>query len=232
MLRVMFTKIPTKHLTTFLFLVGGLILPTIVLAADAATGGAASGGTGASAASGTSAAASAVTTGAVPTAQSMLANIATQVPNLMRLTTALAYVMGMGFIVAGIVKMKHFGEMRTMMSQEHGMFAPMVFIAVGAALLYLPTSVQVGMSTFWNNPSPMAYTSQADQWNQFLSDCYMIIELIGVIAFIRGLVMLSHGGRGGQSSIGKGLTHVVAGIFCINIYQFVQMVLSTLGIGL
>lgn len=214
MLRTNLNKITTIYWMMLLFFIVSFIFPSIVAAAT-------TGSTPTPAPT------------AVPSAQTVLANIATQVPNLMRLTTALAYVMGMGFIIAGIVKMKHFGEMRTMMSGEHGMFGPMVYLAVGAALLYLPTSVQVGMSTFWSNPSPMGYTSQQDQWNQFLSDCYLIIELIGVIAFIRGLVILSHGGgRGGQGGVAKGLTHVVAGILCINIYQFVQMVLATLGISL
>lgn len=165
-------------------------------------------------------------------AESMLVNIATQVPSFMRLVTAIAYVMGMYFIIAGIMKLKHAGESRTYMSQEHSLKGPLVFIAVGAALLYLPTSVQIGLSTFWTEPNPYGYLKQQDQWAQFINTCYIIIQLIGVVSFIRGLVILSHvSGHGGQpGTFGRGVTHVIAGIFCINIYQFVQVVLNTLGI--
>ena len=169
----------------------------------------------------------------IPTAQTVLVNISTQVPYLMKLVTGIAYVLGMGFVIAGVMKMKHFGEGRTMMSPDHGMMGPLLYLAVGAALLYLPTSVQVGMSTFWNDPNPLGYTSQQDEWSQFLSDCYLIVQLVGVISFIRGLIILSHANeRGGQGGLAKGLTHVIAGIFCINIYQFVQVVISTLGLSL
>ncbi len=165
-------------------------------------------------------------------AQNVLQNIATQIPMLMQLLTAIAYVMGMYFVFAALIKFKHYGESRTMMSQEHNLATPMIMILVGAALLYLPESVNVGMSTFWSNPNPYGYVQQQDQWATFLNDCYLIIQFIGTLAFIRGLVILSHlgGHHGGQGNFGRGLTHIIGGILCINIYQFVQVVLSTIGI--
>ncbi len=33
-----------------------------------------------------------------------------------------------------------------------------------------------------------------------------------------------------QGQFGKGLTHIIGGIFCINIYQFIQMISYTIGI--
>lgn len=165
-------------------------------------------------------------------AQTMMENIAKQIPNLTRMLTAIAYVMGMYFIFWGIVKLKQYGESRTMMSSSHDLKGPMMYIFVGALLLYLPTSVQVGMSTFWTNPTPYQYLQEQDQWSQFFTTIFMIIQFIGALAFIRGLVILSHlGGHGGQpGTLGKGLTHIIGGIFCINIYQFVQVILNTLGV--
>jgi intracellular multiplication protein IcmC len=150
----------------------------------------------------------------------------------MSLVTAIAYVLGMYFIFTAIVKFKHFGESRTMMSSEHSIMTPIIMLAVGTALLYLPSSVQVGMSTFWTNPNPYAYVEQQDQWSQFINGCFIVIQLIGTIAFIRGLVLLSHvgGHQSSQGNFGKGLTQVIAGVFCINIYQFVQVILATIGI--
>lgn len=165
--------------------------------------------------------------------ESILANIQQNIPSLMRLVTAIAYVMGMYLIIDGIVKLKHVGEMRTQMSHEHHLTGPIVKIAIGAMLLYLPTSVQVGLSTFWTNPNPYGYVIQQDQWEQFINICFLVVQFIGTVAFIRGLVMLSHiGSQGGghQNSLSRGLTHVIGGILCINIYQFIQVILNTIGV--
>ncbi|MHB1220808.1 MAG: hypothetical protein ACYC0J_02310 [Gammaproteobacteria bacterium] len=167
-------------------------------------------------------------------AQSIINNIITQIPILMRLITAVAYVMGMYFIFTGVMKLKQYGEQRTMMSGEHHLKGPLIYLTIGAMLLYLPTSVQIGLSTFWTDPSPYSYQDIAEQsqWLQFIGNCFLIIQLFGTIAFIRGLMLLSHLGAqqgGGQpGTFAKGLTHIIAGIFCINIYQFVQVMTVTL----
>lgn len=166
-------------------------------------------------------------------AASMLQNIASQVPQLTQLVTAIAYVAGMFLVLSGVIKLKHVGEMRTQMSHEHSIAAPLITIAVGAMLIYLPTTVNVGLATFWTDPNPYGYTSQEGQWEEFINACYVIIQFVGVVAFIRGLFLISKLGRqgGGHSGeLGKGLTHIIGGIFCINMYQTIQVILVTLGI--
>lgn len=165
-------------------------------------------------------------------AQSMLVNIGQQIPNLTRLITAFAFVIGFYFVMHGITLLKHAGEMRTQMSHEHHLTKPIAFITIGSLLIYLPSAVQVGLSTFWADPNPYGYLQMQDQWSQFINVCFLIVQFVGTLAFIRGLMILRDiGGHGGQqSSFAKGMTHIVGGILCINIYQFVQVVLITLGI--
>ena len=170
----------------------------------------------------------------LPSLDTMVQNFSKTAPAFMQLITAFAYVMGMAFIFKGIVECKHFGEMRTAMSQEHSIKSPLIYLGVGAALLYLPSTVQVGLTTFWDVPTPYAYLSDTkDPWYQLVDSLVMIIQLIGTIAVIRGLIILSHLGKGGgqQGGLGRAVTHMIAGIFCINIYQFVQAVLYTLGLS-
>lgn len=169
-----------------------------------------------------------------PTALEMVENIAKQIPAVMRLVTAISYVLGMVFIFKGVVQLKHLGESRTMMSQEHSIAGPLVYFGVGAMLLYFPTTVQVGLSTFWSNPNPYSYVQEGAQWAQLYSAVFLVIQLLGTIAFIRGLLILSHlgGGHSQQGAFGRGLTHIIGGIFCINIYQFVQVITTTLGIDI
>ncbi len=180
----------------------------------------------------------AATAGVVPdvsglSADTMLKRIAAQIPNLMRMVTAIAYVMGMFFMISGIIKLKHFGEMRTQMSVEHSLKGPLIFLAIGALLLYLPSSVQIGMSTFWTNPNPYGYLKQQNEWKDLIDTCFTIVQFVGVVAFIRGLLILTHigGHHGQQGTLSRGLTHIIGGIFCINIYQFIQVIMNTLGIG-
>lgn len=167
------------------------------------------------------------------TASDMLTNISNQIPNIMRMVTAIAYVMGMYFIIFGLFKLKEFGEARTMMSTQHHLKTPLTYLAVGTLLLYLPSAVQSGLTTFWADPNPYEYEENTSEYAGVMSHALVAVQLFGTIAFIRGLMILSHSGEqhGGQNSVGKGLTHVIGGIFCINIYQFVQMIFATLGIS-
>ena len=70
-------------------------------------------------------------------------------------------------------------------------------------------------------------------WSELLNACIMIIQLIGTIAFIRGLVILTHlGERGGQQgAFGKAMSHIVGGILAIDINDFMQAIWNTLALG-
>ncbi|HSW70347.1 MAG TPA: hypothetical protein VLH77_00010 [Gammaproteobacteria bacterium] len=168
----------------------------------------------------------------IPDLGVMLTNFATSVPTLMKLVTAGAYVMGMFLVISSIMGMKHFGEMRTMASQEHSLTGPLVGFFVGVAMLYLPSTVRSGLSTFWVTTNPYAYLNTAsDQYTIFINACYGIIQLIGVIALIRGLLIMKQvgGGRAQQATLKAGLAHLVGGILCINIYNTIQVLEATVG---
>jgi intracellular multiplication protein IcmC len=59
------------------------------------------------------------------------------------------------------------------------------------------------------------------------------VQLVGTIAFIRGLVLLTHAsGHGTQpGTFSKAISFIVAGILCINLYQFLQVIFTTFGLG-
>ncbi|HSW69642.1 MAG TPA: hypothetical protein VLI69_05790 [Gammaproteobacteria bacterium] len=170
-----------------------------------------------------------------PSIATMLVNFSEAVPNLMRLVTALAYVMGFFFIIKGVMDLKHFGESRSMMSQEHSLFKPLMMILVGSLLLYLPSSVITGMNTFWTEPNPYGYLSSSGEsnWTDLTDAAFMVVQLVGTIAFIKGLVMLTKvSGHGQPDTFSKAMAHIIAGVLCINLYQFLQAVFDTLGISM
>ncbi|MBV8803124.1 MAG: hypothetical protein JO131_09255 [Gammaproteobacteria bacterium] len=166
-------------------------------------------------------------------AATMITNFAESVPELMRLTTAIAYVMGLYLVMQGVLGLKKYGEQRTQMSSEHSLRGPIIMLAVGAGMLYLPTSVQQGFATFWANPSPYAYeTSETGPFQEFINACFLIVQLIGTIYFIKGLSMMTHLNSGGQQGgFSRALTHIIGGIFCIDLYDFLNTIFVTLGLG-
>lgn len=168
----------------------------------------------------------------VPNVQTMIINLSHSIPSLMRLVTAVSYVLGFVFIVRGILELRQLGEQRTMMSHEHHLLKPIIILVVGTFLLYLPSAVHVGLSTFWTDPTPYAYVQSSDMWSDLTNAIFMIIQLIGTISFIRGLILFTHvSGHGQPGTIGRAFTFVISGIFCINLYQFLQVIFATLGLG-
>jgi uncharacterized membrane protein HdeD (DUF308 family) len=162
--------------------------------------------------------------------QTILASIQNAIPNLMRLATAFAYVIGIVMVIMGVIQLKHAGEMRTQMSHEHHLTKPLLMLTMGTLLIYLPSSVQVGLSTFWTEPNPYGYAvMQSNQWQQAINVCFAVVQFIGVVAFIRGLVILSHAGGHHQNTFSKGIMHIIGGILCINIYQVIQVIYATVG---
>ncbi len=166
-------------------------------------------------------------------AASFITNLAKSIPNLMQLVTATAYVMGMFFVINGLFHLKKYGEQRSH-SGDASLKGPLVYLFVGAALLYLPSTVRVGFSTFWTHPYPYQYdTDQRGAWAELIKASFMIIQLIGTISFIRGLVLFTQMSGSGQQpgTFGKALAHIIAGIFCIDLYDFLKTVFNTLALG-
>ena len=42
---------------------------------------------------------------------------------------------------------------------------------------------------------------------------------------------MAHLGKGGQATFGKGLSYIIGGILCIDMYDFIKSVLNTLALG-
>ena len=54
--------------------------------------------------------------------------------------------------------------------------------------------------------------------------------VVGIVAFIRGMIMLNKvGGQGAQpGTMGKALTHIVGGLLAINMWGFWEVIENTL----
>lgn len=173
--------------------------------------------------------------GSVPDASSldieqMIVNIAETMPSLLAMFTAGAYVLGFTLVLKGIYKLKEYGEMRTSMSSQTNLWPPLITIAVGTILIFFVSGYEIGLQTLFGYSSPLTYSSDTSSTDALVSSVVLIMQVVGVIAFIRGLLLLnSAGGHGAQpGSIGKGLTFAVGGLLAINIYGTWEMLVNTL----
>jgi intracellular multiplication protein IcmC len=135
--------------------------------------------------------------------------------------------------------LKTYGESKTMMSGNTSIKEPLSYFLVGSVLVYLPTGFQILMnSTFGPNSSILAY---ADSSNPTMDAVFgqnsavgtalaLIIQTIGLIAFIRGWVLIAKSASQGQppGGTGKGMVHVFGGILAMNIVGTLEIINNTL----
>lgn len=167
----------------------------------------------------------------IPTLTTMVVNLGNSMPAVMRMLTGLAYVMGLFFFFSAIYKLKQYGDLRTMMSSSTDLRAPIIQLILGGVFVFFPSLLHVGMSTIFNTPNPLAYQDTSGSTHQdIIMAVIRIMEVIGVVAVIRGLTLLGRAGNQGQPGmVGKGAMHLVAGILAINIYGTWQVLENTLG---
>ncbi|MGL6029734.1 MAG: type IV secretion protein IcmC [Legionella sp.] len=170
----------------------------------------------------------------------ILNNIANNLAPVERLITGGAYLIGCAFLFKAIYSLKIYGEARTMMSSHTSVKEPIVYLLVGALLIYFPTAISLVMTTSFgygnvleyapvngNNPALDTLFGSGSAVGRPLS---MLIQVIGLIAFVRGWVLVARSASQGQppGGTGKGLMHVFGGILAINIVGTLTMINRTL----
>ena len=170
----------------------------------------------------------------------ILTNLANSLVPVQHLITGGAYVMGCAFLFKAIYSLKVYGEARTMMSNSGSVKEPIVYLMVGAILIYFPTAFSMLMQSTFGYENVLQY-APVNSGNQALDTLFgsgsavggpltMIIRVIGLIAFVRGWVLIARSASQGQppGGTGKGLVHVFGGILAINIVGTLNMINNTL----
>lgn len=174
----------------------------------------------------------------------ILTNIASSLAPVERMITGAAYIIGLAFVFKGIYSLKVYGEARTMMSSSASIKEPIVYMMVGAMLVYFPTALDIIMQSTFGYQNVLQY-APVNSSNQVLDTIFgsssvvgrpltMLIQVIGGVAFVRGWVLIARSASQGQppGGTGKGLIHVFGGILAINIVGTIDIVNNTLyGVG-
>ncbi|MCX7118034.1 MAG: type IV secretion protein IcmC [Legionellales bacterium] len=169
----------------------------------------------------------------------VLTNIAQNLQSVDRLITGAAYLMGLAFGVKAMMTLKELGESKTMMSGHKSLKEPLLYFLVAAMLIYLPTGFEVFMNTTFGYSSVLSYapidsnSSALDilfgQGSMVGSSLAIIIQTIGLVAFVRGWILISRSANQGQpGGTGKGLVHIFGGILAMNIVGTLQIINNTL----
>jgi intracellular multiplication protein IcmC len=171
---------------------------------------------------------------------SILTNVANSLVPVQRLITGGAYLIGCALLFKAIYSLKIYGEARTMMSSNTSVKEPIVYLFVGAIFIYFPSAFATLMQSTFGYQNVLQY-APVNSSNQTLDYLFgsgsvvgrpltIIIQVIGLIAFVRGWVLVARSASQGQppGGTGKGLIHVFGGILAINIVGTINMINNTL----
>lgn len=151
-----------------------------------------------------------------------------------QLVVAISYVMGIYFIVDAIFRLKKYGQQRTMMSSQASMAKPVILFIIGLGLLYFPSFVNISVRSIWVNSSSNSvlwWGGAGSTWNAFVKPLIDVVRLFGLIAVVRGLVILTRIAAESTQpgTAGKGLMHIIAGTLAINILGTINIIRATFG---
>lgn len=170
----------------------------------------------------------------------ILKNLADSLAPVERLITGAAYLIGVMFVFKAIYSLRMYGEARTMMSSSTSIKEPLVYLMVGVILLYFPTGMSILLKSTFDINNPLQY-APVNSKNAAIDTLFgsgsavgkpltMLIQVIGLIAFVRGWVLIARSASQGQppGGTGKGLIHIFGGILAVNIVGTLQMINNTL----
>lgn len=176
-----------------------------------------------------------------PDLTQMLATVSSNLPQIMALITAVIYIIGMYIIVVSVAAMRKAPLLRSAGQGEPDMWTCIKHMFVGAALLYLPTTINVATQTLFSSYAtgePYAYPTDASATNYLVAfhSALLLVQLIGVIAIAKGVHELGYGQGGNSQEKGhtgqfaKGIAHIVGGVLCCNLPLTIRVIFATLGI--
>lgn len=161
---------------------------------------------------------------------SIFGNIDAQINPIKNFIIGISYALGIGMCIIAVMKLKKYGTKTAYMHVESSLVGPFLQFFIGIALFYLPTFIESLNQTLWQDPdvnNVLSWNSgsQSDNFQTYIEPILGVIQIIGMIAFIRGWVQLSRATNAGQQpgAVSKGLTHIVGGILAINIYTVIEV---------
>lgn len=164
----------------------------------------------------------------------LMVNFNTQLDPIRDMLIAVCYVLGVVLIGTGIFKLKAYGQQTVMMSTHASLGPALAYVIVGAGFLFVPTLLDVMTVSLWgyNFDQVQGYPEEVGDFADIMIPVVRLIQIIGLIAFMRGwLILLKLGSQGSPpGTLGKGLMHMIGGILAINIMGTIDILRQTFGL--
>jgi intracellular multiplication protein IcmC len=143
----------------------------------------------------------------------------------------LTYLIGLGIIFSSLMQLKKFGQRSAMMQSQASLLGPICRLFLGVIVMYLHEFLNIVYQTTWGENVGDVLDLQSKTTDTGIDSIVKpmagFIQFIGLIAVIRGFMVLQRtasesGNQPGQLS--KGFTHIVGGVFAINILGLVHLI--------
>jgi hypothetical protein len=155
------------------------------------------------------------------------------------LLSTIAIVIGVFLIMRGLMKAAKYG----LDPRANSVQSVLAHLIIGAILIVVGQSLSVMLSSLFGVGT--VADSSIISWSilnnfgpntqQFQTAIYAALtffQLIGMIAFIRGWLILKDSVEGkGQATFAQGMTHIIGGVCAINIYYILVVFDNTFGTG-
>ena len=145
---------------------------------------------------------------------------------------ALSQVLAIMFAFSAVLKLKKFGQNSQMTASHPSLLGPVMSLFIAAVLFFLPLTLDTLINTMWgyNYSGVLSYLSTSSStWDSLIQPVILIIRIIGLIAFLRGWIILGRATNEGAQpgTMAKAFTHIIGGILGINIVGTVTVLQNT-----
>lgn len=175
----------------------------------------------------------------------MLANFVGNIKEpLIMVVAFVAVLCGLFMIVNGLVKASKYGTD----PKTYSIQSILTNIAFGSLLMTLGANLDMMMSSLfgigydevvantitWKGLEALLGGTVSEQFKLAVTSALTFVQLIGLIAFVRGWLILKKvvEGGGGNVTLAQGLTHIIGGCLAININGFLVIMDKTFGTNL
>lgn len=152
---------------------------------------------------------------------SIIENLALSVNQMMMLADGFCYMVGINLIWVAIKKMNKISDFRARGGVGSPMFVPLTYTVGGVVFIFLPSFLDVAHNTFFGTSTSFAYdnsfSEMIDIYGDIVYSILRLINLAGLIWFLRGIALLVQASEPGIQHGPKGMAFMVAGIFALNI---------------
>ncbi len=155
----------------------------------------------------------------------ILKNLQTSLGPIQMMLSGFAYVLGITLVLIALMKFRKIANAGHQSPSHEKLFVPVTYMAIGAGLIFVPSSFSVLTNTLFGAANVLAYTTRNDE--TVMSLMTFLIQTAGVLWFIRGAVLLVHASEPGVQHGSKGLTFIFSGILAMNFETTFEMLSAT-----